>query len=158
MLKEILNIFWITFIPGLELRASIPYGVMMAKMDWLLVFILACVANVLVAVFTWFIMKYVVQLFLHIPWIKRIYSKIVLRSQTKLHPHIEKYGVLGLAIFIGVPLPGTGVYTGGIGAYILGYRFRDYFIASILGVLMAAIIVTIVVVTGNSALNFLIIS
>ena len=61
----------------------------------------------------------------------------------------EKYGIIGLALFIGVPLPGSGVYSGALGAYLLGFNFKDYFKAAVLGVLIAATIVTIVSIFGN---------
>ena len=49
-----------------------------------------------------------------------------------------------LAIFIGIPLPGSGVWTGALAAYLLGVRFRDFAIACVIGVLIAAAIVTAV--------------
>jgi hypothetical protein len=63
--------------------------------------------------------------------------------------------VLGLAVFIGVPLPGTGVYSGVLAAWLLGMRFRDTVWASFLGCVMAGAIVTGVVASGNEAFGFL---
>lgn len=155
MFYKILMIFLITLVPTLELRASIPYGVLVG-VDWKITLIAAIISNIILAVLVWFFIKYLMDLFLEIKFVKRFYDKMVIHSQNKLRPYIEKYGVLGLAIFIGVPLPGSGVYTGGIGAYLLGYKFKDYFIASILGVIIAGILVAFVVLSGNSAYSFFI--
>ena len=63
---------------------------------------------------------------------------------------------MALTIFIGIPLPGSGVYTGCIAAYLLGLKFKKVWPAIVMGVLIAAIIVTIVVMTGSTAFGFLI--
>lgn len=156
MIQHILLIFLITFVPTLELRASIPYGILKLKLSWELVFLIASISNILLAVFVWFFIKYLMKYFLKIKIISQYYNKLVIRTQEKIKPYIHKYGVLGLAVFIGIPLPGSGVYTGGFGAYLLGYDFKEYFIASVLGVLIAAIIVTLVMISGGAAVNLFI--
>jgi uncharacterized membrane protein len=72
----------------------------------------------------------------------------VKRAQDKVQKEVAKYGTIGLSVFIGIPLPGTGVYTGAVGAYMLGFGYKRFMIANVLGVLMAGIIVTAVVLTG----------
>ncbi len=57
---------------------------------------------------------------------------------------IEKYGFWGLVIFIGIPLPGTGAWTGSLVAALLHMSFKKAFLACILGVLMASVIMSIV--------------
>ncbi len=52
--------------------------------------------------------------------IGEIYAKVVKRLREKVRPYVEKYGILGLTLFVAVPLPITGVWTGGIAAYLLG--------------------------------------
>jgi len=66
----------------------------------------------------------------------------------KIHKYVDKYGLLGVSIFIGIPLPGSGVYSGALGAYLLGINFKKFLIASIIGVLIAGILVTIISLTG----------
>ena len=62
----------------------------------------------------------------------------------ELKPSIETYGTWGLAIFIGIPLPLTGAYTGAAGAFALGMGKRQFMIANVVGVLLAGIVVTII--------------
>lgn len=154
VILEILWIFLITLIPGIELRGSLPYAVYAAEFGWFWSFVIAVIANFCVAFIVWFIVKHVMQFFLGIKQFNRLYQKFVVHSQAKLKPYIEKYGVLGVAAFIGIPLPGTGVYTAGVGAYFLGMKFRDFLIASILGVLIAAALVTAVLLTGSTTFQF----
>ena len=56
---------------------------------------------------------------------------------------IEKYEFWGLVFFVGIPLPGTGAWTGSLIAVLLGIRFRKAFPAVILGILKATVIMTV---------------
>ena len=57
---------------------------------------------------------------------------------------IEKYGFWGLVLFVGIPLPGTGAWTGSLVAALLHMSFKKAFLACVLGVIMAAVIMCIV--------------
>ena len=155
-MNEILNLIWITLLPFLELRASIPYGVFKTELSLLTIFLVCVITNIVLAPIVYFILDNIVGLFTKIKFIDRIYQKIVIRTQRRVHKYVEKYGVLGLALFIGVPLPGSGVYSGALAAYLLGFRKRDFFMAAVIGVLIAGTIVLLVSTAGNSALSFMI--
>ena len=58
--------------------------------------------------------------------------------------NIEKYEFWGLVAFVGIPLPGTGAWTGALIAALLGIRFRKAFPAIVIGVCLAACIMTII--------------
>ena len=150
-MNEILNLIWITLLPFLELRASIPYGVFKTELSLLTIFLVCVLTNIVLAPIVYFFLDNFVNLFTKIKFIDRIYQKIVVRTQRKVHKSVEKYGVLGLALFIGVPLPGSGVYSGALAAYLLGFRKRDFFLAAVIGVLIAGIIVLLVSLLGNGA-------
>ena len=141
------EIIMLTFLPFLELRASIPYGVVQGGHVFL-VFVVAVLANFAIAVLLYYLLDSVVHIFLRIKWIEKLYLKVVIRSQKKVHKYVEKYGVFGLALFIGIPLPGSGVYSGALAAYALGFSARDYYRAALVGVLIAGVIVTLVSVSG----------
>ncbi len=153
MLTRVLILVGLTLIPTLELRYSIPHGwvVYGDTMSPALVVSICIVANILLAPVVWVFLDRVVHLFLRVEWIARLYDRIVMRSREKLRPYLEKWGTLGLALFIGVPLPGSGVYSGALGAYVLGFTFRQFMIASVVGVAIAGTAVTAVVATGATA-------
>lgn len=152
-MSEILHLIWITLLPFLELRASIPYGIFSTNLHWLIVFLVCVVTNIILAPVVYFILDNFVELFTKIKFIDRIYQKIVVRTQKRVQKYVEKYGVFGLALFIGVPLPGSGVYSGALAAYLLGFRKRDFFLAAVIGVLIAGLIVLLVSLLGNGALS-----
>lgn len=72
------------------------------------------------------------------PMVERLEAKAMSKSA-----NIEKYEFWGLVAFVGIPLPGTGAWTGSLIAALLGVRFRKAFPAVVLGVLIAAVLMTI---------------
>ena len=93
------------------------------------------------------------HVFLHIRLFKKFWDRTIVRTQKKIHPMVEKYGILGLGLFIGVPLPGSGVYSGAFGGYILGFTRKEFYVATVVGVLIAAVVVTAVVLTGANTFD-----
>src|SRR3989338_1087206 len=154
MIKELIYIILLTFAPFLELRASIPFGILKyPDIHWSIVFVTAVLANIVIGIIMYFFMDKIVHIFLRWKWFHKIYYTIVEKIQHKIHNAVEKYGELGVAIFIGIPLPGSGVYSAAIGSYLIGLEFRKFIIANIIGVLIAGIIVTIVTLTGSEVFS-----
>jgi len=151
-----LCIVLLTLVPALELRASIPYGILVADENWLVVAAVAIAANIVLGPVVFFVLDKFMHLLLRIPLVDKLWNRMILKTQRKIHPMVEKYGVLGLSAFIGVPLPGSGVYSGAIGGYLLGFTKREFYIATVIGVLIAATAVTAVVMTGAGTLDLFI--
>lgn len=156
MLREILYLIGLTLLPFLELRASIPYGILRTDMHWTAIFMICVLSNIVLALLVYVFVHYIMQIFLKVKFIDRIYSKIVQRSQKKVQPYVDRYGMIGLALFIGMPFPGSGVYSGCLGAYLLGFDFKDYIKASVMGVLIAGVAVTLISLFGDGAWRFFI--
>jgi len=153
MLKKILILTLWTFVPALELRFSIPFGFLYYQdsMHWTTIVAICLVANIgLAFVFYWLLDTVVKWLRHKWPWFARVYERVVARAQRKIQKNVDRYGEWGVAAFIGVPLPGTGVITGAIASYAMGLSRKKYYIASILGVLIAGTIVTLVCLFGSA--------
>ncbi|HDQ44629.1 MAG TPA: hypothetical protein ENN17_03900 [bacterium] len=141
------QIFWlavITLIPLLELRASIPFGLfrMGETVPWPVVVSVCVVANILLGWLIFLVLGPVFQLFRRWYWFDRNVWPFLERTRHRIQPYVEKYGELGVAVFIGIPLPGSGVYTGALGAYLLGVDRRKFIVATVIGVFIAAVAVT----------------
>lgn len=141
------SIFWlalITLIPALELRASIPVGIFSMKetLSWPFVTLICIIVNILLGWAVFWILGPAFTIIRKWHWFDRTIWPFLERTQHRIHPYIEKYGELGVAVFIGIPLPGSGVYTGAFGAYLLGVEKKKFVIANVLGVLIAAVAVT----------------
>jgi len=156
MLYSILELIVITFLPFLELRASIPYGILKLNMHWLPVFIICVITNIVLGLIIFFLLDKCVHIVVKIKPLGKIYNKLVERTQKKIKKPVERWGELGVAAFIGVPLPGSGVYSGALAAYLLGMSYKKFIIANIIGVLIAGVAVTIIVLFGAGAWTFFI--
>ncbi|NQV09215.1 small multi-drug export protein [Candidatus Woesearchaeota archaeon] len=161
MLKEIIVLMLLTFLPFLELRYSIPAGILAGSitlpfgivlnglgLNWVLVFFVAVVTNIALGILVYFLLDKFVHYFLRFKIFSTPYEKIIIRSQKKIKKYVDKYGEIGVAIFIGIPLPGSGVYTGALGAYAIGLEFKKFIIASIIGVIIAGVAVTTITLIG----------
>lgn len=156
MISKILILILVTLIPTLELRASIPLGILGGKIEffnltlqgfglnWVLVFLVCVITNIILGPLVYIFLNKFVNHFLKFKLFNRYYHKKVEKTQKKIKPYVERYGLLGIALFIGVPIPGSGSYTGAFGAYLLGLDYKKFIIANTIGVIIAGIIVTIV--------------
>ena len=155
-MRFVLYLVLITFVPAIELRGSIPYGMLYDKqLHWFWVALICTVANIGVGFATFYLIEYVMRAMQLIGWVHRLWTKYVERTQKNIHGSVEKYGEWGLAIFIGIPLPGTGAYSGALAGYLLGMSHRKFAIANIVGVTIAGVIVTAVCLMGDSAIGWL---
>jgi len=143
-------LFWtavLSFTPISELRGAIPFAVANG-IPWYWAFILAVICNILVAPVCWIFLATVHKLLYGtepekgISWYKNAFDKFIRRARKKLSAGFEKWGWLGIAVFVGIPFPLTGAWTGTLGAWVLGVSRRMTMLAVILGVIVSAAIVT----------------
>jgi uncharacterized membrane protein len=140
----------LSFLPISELRGAIPFAVTNG-IPWYWAYLFAVGLNALVAPVCWVFLSTLHKLFLKMAWYDRFFSRFVERARVKLHRGVEKWGWLGIAAFVAIPLPMTGAWTGTLGAWVLGLSKRRTLLAVILGVAAAGAIVTAIVVLGINA-------
>jgi len=126
----------ITLVPWIELRGSIIYGIGM-DLNPVSVFFTAVVINILLFFPIYFVLKFAYKYLIR--W--EFFERTTTRIREKGEPYVKKYGVIGLGVFIGIPLPGSGVYSGTLLAWLLDMGWKKAFVASIIGVLIAGSIV-----------------
>ncbi len=158
MIRELFIIFLLTLVPTFELRASIPYGIIALnsiKYGWAYASLFAVIVNIVLGPVVYIVIERFILLLRKIKIIDLVYNKKINYIQKKIAPKLNIKGKFFLSIFIGIPLPGTGSYTGALAAYILGYKKKDFFWINLFGVVLAGIIVTIITITGMSVFSFL---
>ena len=137
-----LIIFIISLMPILELRGGLIAASLLG-LEPLPSYIICIIGNLIpVPLILWF-------LDIVFGFMKKhnILKKFVLYCEKKGHDkkgQIEKYGFGGLVLFVGVPLPGTGAWTGCLIATLLRMDKKKAFLAALLGVLMASVIMMII--------------
>lgn len=135
-------VFVISMIPLLELRG----GLLVAKMIGvpLLTAIPICiVGNIIPIPFILLFIKQIFKWFKKVPLFKKIIVKLENRAMGK-SDSIKRYEFWGLALFVGIPLPGTGAWTGSLIAALLEIDFKKAIVSELVGIAMATIIMSIV--------------
>ncbi|MCB1219639.1 small multi-drug export protein [bacterium] len=154
-LNPVVAIIVLTYTPIFELRASVPYGIFLTDLPLWQVLLTAILSNWAVAPVVYLFLKYLMRFILHWKWFARLWERYTVRFQQRIHRAVEGKGAWGLALFIGVPLPGSGVYAGALAAYLLGMGFRRFMLMSLCGVIMAASIVAAIALSGGGLADLL---
>jgi len=149
-----LKLLAITFLPYIELRGSIPVGIGLG-MDPLLVFSVCTAANIAIILPIFLFLDYLFEGLFRIRWVERHFRGKVERIKDSGKRRVERLGLIGLAAFVAVPLPGTGAYTGCLAAYLLGMDRKRSGAAIALGVFTAGVLVTLAAVGALSFFRFL---
>ena len=145
--KELIVVL-IAALPVAELRLSIPIALYAFKFDWFTSFYLSVIGN-MIPVIPLLLFLEPVSNYLRRWRIGDIFfTWLFERTHRKHSAEFEKYGSIGLAIFVGIPLPATGAWTGCAAAFIFGFKFKNAFLAILAGVIIAGAIVTALTVTG----------
>ncbi len=141
MIKKLLYVFGISILPVIELRGAIPAGAAMGLPFWA-VFLCAILGNLLPVPFILiFIEKILLFMKEH-----NIFPKLVHWLEEKAQKgaaRVENYALLGLSLFVAIPLPGTGAWTGALVAALFHMEKRRAMLSITLGVLIAGIIMTL---------------
>lgn len=128
-----------------ELRASIPLGLSILHQPWFLVFVISVIGNMIPPVFIlWLFPGFSNWLMSHSKLMNKFLTWLFERTRKKAHDKIEKYGDLALIIFVAIPLPNTGAWTGTLAAWLFGIPLKRALPNVFYGVLIAGVIVTLV--------------
>lgn len=133
-------VFIVSLMPILELRGGIIAGYLLG-MDLLPSFVIAFIGNILPVPFILLFIKYIFNKLKKTRFkgsIERLENKAMSKSAS-----IRKYAYLGLLLFVGIPLPGTGAWTGSLIAVLLDMNLKKSFGIILVGVIMAGIIISI---------------
>ena len=141
----------ISMIPVVELRGSIPVAILLFNIPWLEAAVLSIIGNMIPVPFLLLLIDWFLGLISKVKPGRKFTEWLFTRTRRK-GKSIEKYEEIGLVVFVGIPLPGTGGWTGALAANIFGLRFWRSMLFIFLGVVMAAIIVTALSLMGTLAL------
>src|SRR3972149_6965703 len=138
--------------PITELRVGIPVG-LAAGYNPGLVFALCFLANIAVLPVVFAILEFFHRRFMHHDGYRSRFDRYMEHTRKKVHPYIEKYGMPGFAVFVALPLPGTGAWTAMAAAWFLGMHKGKAFAAVSVGVFVAGLLVLSVSLGGLKLLG-----
>lgn len=140
---NLFGVFILAMSPILELRGAIPVGVALGKYSWWQVYIAAVVGNSIIIPFAVFFLRKIFKLMRKIGIFEKLIDKI--ESKAQMNAESIKNGVkVGLYLFVAIPLPGTGAWTGSLIASFLNMKLKDCLWPIFLGVMTAGAITTLV--------------
>jgi uncharacterized membrane protein len=137
----------LSMMPIAELRGGIPYA-LANDIHPVTAYLISCSANILAFPIVYLFMGFFHGQFSKMDWYINLFDKIVLRTRAKVGDNLEKWGFWGLMVFVMIPLPVTGAYTGSFAAWVFGIEKRKGFLAVSMGVLIAGLIVTAIFLSG----------
>ncbi len=141
---EELCVLFCSMIPIIELRGAIPMGAIFG-LPWWQSYILSVVGNMIPVPFILLLIKAVIT------WMSRskikFFNKIadfLLRRVEKRREQIEKYSFWGVCLFVALPLPVTGAWTGSLVAAMIDMKFWKALLSCLFGVMIAGVIMTLI--------------
>jgi uncharacterized membrane protein len=138
----------IAALPIVELRGALPVGILFFCMPWWQALLWAVLGNIAPIIIVLLLLERIVAWLSRIALFRRFFEWLFARARSK-SASIQKYEFWGLATFVGIPLPGTGAWTGAVAAEVLGLSYWKSLLSIFVGVLMAATVVTFLSVLGK---------
>ena len=147
------GVFICSMLPIIELRGSIPLGAALG-LPWYTNFIISVIGNLLPVPFILLLIKKLLE------WMKttKAFSKFALWLEARAEKNkgrLEEGVFIGLMLFVAIPIPGTGAWTGALLASLVGEKFGKSMLAIAIGVLLAGVIMTLASYGVVGFLNFL---
>ncbi len=147
---EIATMF-LAMLPVTELRASIPVGIGLFGLDPLVALGWSVLGDIIpVPIIYIFLSTLNKWLTAGWPWWQRVFTARSDKVKQQFTHKYQTYGLIALTLFVSIPLPGTGAWTGTLAAWLFGIPFKKAFPFIVLGAVLAGIIVT-AITTGAIA-------
>ena len=146
-LASILKVLAIAASPISELRGAIPVAITVFHLPWYYAFLVAVIGNLLPVPLILLFLDAASRLLARVPLFAR-WLAWLFRHTRRRGRLIQCYQRIGLVLFVALPLPITGAWTGAVAAVLFGLRFKHAFLAISIGVVIAGIIVTCITLFG----------
>ena len=146
MLKKYIIVFLISMVPIVELRGAIPIGVGAYNLPVLTTFIICIIGNMIPVPFIFLFARKVLEWGQDKPYIGPLFKWIIKKGHKggqKLQSKAGRGLYYALFLFVGIPIPGTGAWTGTLAASILDLDFKKTVFSVLGGVLLAGIIMAV---------------
>ncbi|MBU0612512.1 small multi-drug export protein [Patescibacteria group bacterium] len=143
--------FLIAMLPIAELRVSIFVALGAYDLPVLTSYIISVAGNLFPVVFIlWLLEPFSRWLSKHFKFFKKFFDWLFERTRKRFAEKYEKWGLLALVLFVAIPLPVTGAWTGSVAAFLFGIPFRKALPLVTLGVLIAGVVVTLISLGARS--------
>ena len=145
--------FLISMVPIIELRGAIPIGAAMG-LPWYVNYIVSVIGNFLPVPFILIFIRAILNWMKGVPRLAKIALWLEARAAKK-SDKVSKYATIGLMLFVAIPAPGTGAWTGSLIAALMEMRLKHSLISVFCGVIIAGAVVTLIAYGALEFLDFL---
>lgn len=149
MLPEWMKIFVMSMVPWLESRYVIPFAILRFGWEWWQAFPLAVAGNMVPVPFILLFFDSIERFLRRHKVFEKLLDKLFRVTRKRADEKIKRYEYFGLLVFVAIPLPFTGAWTGSLIAYLFNLRFSKTIVTVFLGVVVASGITTTLTLTGT---------
>lgn len=135
-------VFFCSLLPIIELRGAIPLGAGLGLPFWQN-YLISIVGNMIPVPFILLMIRWILEIMKKVKGLRKIALWIEAKAE-KNRAKIEKYSFWGLFLFVAIPVPGTGAWTGSLVAALIRMDFKKAILSVFLGVLTAGVIMSLI--------------
>ncbi len=145
MVADLLKIFILSMLPLTELRGSIPLAYGLYDLNPLSVYVVAVLGNIIPVFFILLFLDKLSEVFMRkSKLIERVLLFVFDRARKKFYSQHKKFGDIALMLFVAVPLPVTGAWTGAVAAWLFGIPYKKSIYLIFSGLLISGFIVSLI--------------
>lgn len=149
MFPDWFQIFFGSMIPWIEARYIMYYAIEILHWEWWHALPLAVLGNMVPVPFVLLFFKHAEKFLRKYKYWSRLLDCLFKLTRKRADAKIRRYEHLGLLVFVAIPLPATGAWTGALIAYLFDLKFGRSLITIFIGVVIAALIITSLTLTGH---------
>lgn len=136
-----LTTFLLSALPLTELRLALPWGIVAGGLSDFSAYFWSVAGSVIAMILTVLLLEPVANFFRRLAFFDRILTRIFAHTRTKHSKNFTRFGAIFLVLFVAVPLPGSGGYSGALVAYLFGVSPRIAIFLNTLGLVISGLIV-----------------
>ncbi len=151
-MKTLLITAVLSMLPISELRGAIPFA-LANGVPIIYAYLFAVTLNALVGPLVYVFLSTIHKFMIRFGWYSKLFDSFVEKNRHKVEDKVKKYGYAGITLFVAIPLPVTGAYTGTLIAWLMGLDAKKTFLSVLAGVVISGIIVTVISYYGIAAFS-----
>ena len=152
-LWDVIYTFLLSMVPIIELRGAIPLGAALG-LPWYVNYIVCVIGNFLPVPFILLFIRAILNWMKTVPKLDKIALWLEERAAKK-SDKVSRYATIGLMLFVAIPAPGTGAWTGSLIAALMEMRLKHSLLSALCGVLIAGAVVSAIAYGALGFLSFL---
>jgi uncharacterized membrane protein len=154
VLIDVLKIFFLSASPIVEIRGALPVALVFYRFSFFWAFLICFLGNIFPVIFLLSILEKIFFYFSKFSFFEKILKWYLKRTNDKFSLYLKRWQKLALLVFVSLPFPFTGAWTGSMVAVLMGFNKKEAFILISGGIIISGLIVSLLVFLGRLTFNF----